>query len=221
MKFTADEKFLFQEKTVSAFLFIYRKEVTYISEVSANIESTFAHTNKIVKRLENIGFLSSVFEGRSRFLKLTPKGYAFAQKLSEAFEVCRSDELFNYPEGYNPVRQIQSDVSADAVFSLEINEESAVSEKKTLSKIKIPDGPLSTADRIKLFSLRIKEVYDELVETDADKTTFLRRLGPFDRELKIIGTEIEKHDADDSSAAELTASYRAAEMQYFFYLGKE
>ncbi|MDR2945020.1 MAG: hypothetical protein LBU81_08110 [Methanosarcinales archaeon] len=97
MKLTVDEKFLFQEKTVSSFLFIYRKEVTYISEVSVNIESTFAHTNKIVKRLESLGFLSSVFEGRNRFLKLTPKGYAFAQKLSEAVEISLSDEIFSYP----------------------------------------------------------------------------------------------------------------------------
>lgn len=223
MKLTADERFLFQEKTVSAFLFIYRKEVTYISEVSGNIESTFAHTNKIVKRLESLGFLSSVFEGRSRFLKLTPKGYAFAQKLSEAFEVCRSGQIFVYPEGYEPVRRKEptdSGISADISFSQE-TEQPSVSEKKTFSQIKIPDGPLSTADRIKLFGLRIKEVYDELVENEADKTTFLRRLGPFDRELKIIGAEIEKSDPSDESAAELQAAYRAAEMQYSFYLGKE
>lgn len=224
MKLTADERFLFQEKTVSVFLFIYRREVTYISEVSANIESTFAHTNKIVKRLENIGFLSSVFEGRSRFLKLTPKGYAFAQKLSEAFDVCQSDELFSYPEGYEPARRVEtadSGIYAETSLSQEINEQLSVPDPKTASKIKIPEGPLSTADRIKFFGLRIKEVYDELIEINADKTTFLRRLGPFDRELKIIGSEIEKSDPTDESAAELQAAYRAAEMQYSFYLGKE
>lgn len=237
MKFNADEKFLFQEKTVSAFLFIYQKEVTYISEVAANIESTFAHTNKIIKRLESIGFLSSVFEGRSRFLKLTPKGYAFAQKLSEAFEVCQSGDVFNYPEGYEPTRKIETaefDTEADASFLTERIEQSGSaaksdaksniksdSKEKSGSKIKIPDGPLSTADRIKLFGLRIKEVYDELIENESDKTTFLRRLGPFDRELKLIGSEIEKLDSEDESVAELQAAYRAAEMQYSFYLGKE
>lgn len=127
MKLTGDEKFLFQEKTVLALLFIYQKEVTYISEVSSNIESTFSHTNKIVKRLENLELLTSVFEGRSCFLKLTPQGYLFAQKLAEAVSICRSDEVFIYPESYVPAQSNGSAIQNDSVFSdnqtdsLEIN----------------------------------------------------------------------------------------------------
>ncbi|WNY28368.1 hypothetical protein MmiEs2_05530 [Methanimicrococcus stummii] len=228
MKLTADEKFLFQEKTVSALLFIYRIEVTYISEVSENIESNFAHTNKIIKRLESMGFLSSVFEGRSRFLKLTPKGYAFAQKLSAAFEVCKSDETFEFPEGYVPERKIQTadedftdSLSASALSgnSAPVFENKFVNPKPK-SKSNLSGAPLSIMDRIKVFGLKIKEIYDELIEADADKDLFQKRFGEFDRELKIIGAEIEKLGSDDESKKELLAAYRAAEMQYSFYLEK-
>lgn len=244
MRLKEDEKFLFQEKTVLTLLFIYHKEVTYISEVSSNIESTFSHTNKIVKRLENLELLSSVFEGRSRFLQLTPQGYFFAQKLAEAVNIYRSDASFIYPEGYVPTRPKDkinatgsfSSIPSDLINPVDGFENSVNSNNsnnsdnpnnsdksysiESVSSAKPPEI-LTLSDRIQFFGARIKEVYDELIEAGADKESILRRLGPFDRELKIIGRELKKISKDDDSAAEMAAAYRAAEMQYLFYLGKE
>ena len=241
----SDEKFLFQEKTSSALIFIYRKEVTYISEVSSNIDSTFSHTNKIVKRLEEIGLLSSVFEGRSRFLQLTPRGYFLAKSLSEALETFRSSDEFIFPEGYLPTRKEEPAVQSNTVsefFNYETltpfvspsgSDSSSSSspsssssslfssseEKTNASAVKTASSVLF--DRLQFFCFRIKEIYSGLEDSNADEELILQKLGPYDRELKLISRGIEKLDADDASRPELAAAYRAAEMQYSFYLGKK
>ncbi|MCL2141698.1 MAG: hypothetical protein FWH46_02300 [Methanimicrococcus sp.] len=221
MKLSDSEKFLIHEKTFLALLFIYQKEVTYISEVSANIDSTFSHTNKIIKRLEELGYISSVFEGRTRFLQLTPHGYYYAKYLESAFETCRSEEIFEFPEGYVPTRKEEEnenngDQSAQSTSSIHFENKSDSGFEKS--------PPIEThtlAGRIQLFCLRIQEIYEEQTEAGADTKTLLQKLGPYDRELKMIGREIEKLDPSDPSAFVLTSAYRAAEMQYKFYLGKE
>ena len=236
MTFGSDERFLFQEKTSAALVFIYRKEVTYISEVSSNIDSTFSHTNKIVKRLEEIGLLSSVFEGRSRFLQLTPRGYFLAKSLSDALDTFRSSDEFAFPEGYLPTRKEETEV-ADELFSLSDSSKSSnasdsetrhsVSSKfdsvnpsagSAAPSIKTASGILF--DRLRFFSSRVKELYDSLTETNTDADTILQKLEPYDRELKMIAGDIENLNPDDESLPELISAYRAAEMHYLFYLGR-
>ncbi|MCL2550472.1 MAG: hypothetical protein FWE78_06090 [Methanimicrococcus sp.] len=224
MKFNDDEKFLFQEKTSSALVFIYRKEVTYISEVASNIDSTFSHTNKIIKKLSEIGLLSSVFEGRSRFLQLTPRGYYFAKNLSEAVEIFNSDEEFEFPDGYIPTRQEEilpeTSENQDSVFMPAPSVPSASSAPSSTSASPDMNSPVTLAGQIQLFSIRIKEIYENLTESGAHDEILLRNLGPYDRELKIIAREIEKLDPANETTADVMSAYRAAKMQYSFYLGK-
>lgn len=218
MKFNDDEKFLFQEKTGSALVFIYQKEVTYISEVAANIDSTFSHTNKIIKRLQEIGLLTSVFEGRSRFLQLTPRGYYFAQHFSEALDIFRSPDEVEFPDGYVPTRREEELPPVPA----EISDISLpVSESAAPVSASAADSPVTLAGRIQLFSIRIKEIYEAQTALGADAETLLRNLGPYDRELKMLSREISKLDPDDEMTPDVLSAYRAAEMQYSFYLGKE
>ena len=228
MTFDSNEKFLFQEKTSSALIFIYQKEITYISEVSSNIDSTFSHTNKIVKRLENIGLLNSFFEGRSRFLQLTPRGYFLAKSLSASLDIYRSSEEFIFPEGYLPARKeekplpLQKNIEQDIFADSKLFAGSAT----PIFENRFEVSPISTesmtlSDRLRFFSAHIKEVYESLIESGADPDLFLRKLGPYDRELKMISREIEKLNPEEASTFELASSYRAAEMQYAFYLGKK
>ena len=241
MKLTDSERFLIQEKTLLALLFIHHKEVTYISEVSANIDSTFSHTNKIIKRLDELGYISSVFEGRTRFLQLTPRGYHYVQKTKAAFEICRADETFEFPEGYVPTRKEEtaetdaaSGQAAQSAYAASFSPNSFFSPSSSLSSSSPfenpsdsgfekphPAGTQTLAGRIQLFCRRIQEIYEEQTEAGADAQTLLQQLGPYDRELQMIGREIEKLDMADSSAFVLASAYRAAEMQYKFYLGKE
>jgi len=239
MKFNDDEKFLFQEKTSSALVFIYRKEVTYISEVASSIDSTFSHTNKIIKRLSEIGLLSSVFEGRSRFLQLTPRGYYFAKNLSEAVEIFNSEEEFEFPEGYIPTRKeevlqvtaenhdsafvqapLDSSVPSDSFVPSASSALFASHAPASPPAFSDMNSPVALAGRIQLFSIRIKEIYDNLTESGANDEILLRNLGPYDRELKIIAREIEKLDPADETTGDVISAYRAAKMQYSFYLGK-
>ena len=230
MKLNDSEKFLIHEKTFLALLFIYQKEVTYISEVSENIDSTFSHTNKIVKRLEELGYVSSVFAGRTRFLQLTPRGYHYAKQLEAAFEICRSEEMFEFPEGYAPTRKEEK---ADANIADTSAQSASVSaqpaspihfDNPSASESFEKSHPFEThtlAERIQLFCYRIQEIYEEQTDARADSETLLQKLGPCDRELKMIGREIEKLEPSDPSAFVLASAYRAADMQYKFYLGKE
>ena len=236
MTFDTNEKFLFQEKTSAALIFIYCKEVTYISEVSSNIDSTFSHTNKIIKRLEEIGLLSSVFEGRSRFLQLTPRGYFLAKHLSESVDVFRSSQEFTFPEGYLPTRRDEAKptsviLASNDFFNYKGPDSSAFSDSPAFSSASV-SSDISEAsasktassilfDRLRFFGTRIKEIYDELIDAAADPYLILQKLGPFDRELKMIYQEIENLNSDEESLPDLTAAYRAAEMQYSFYLGKK
>ena len=238
MTFDMNEKFLFQEKTSATLIFIYRKEVTYISEVSSNIDSTFSHTNKIIKRLEEIGLLSSVFEGRSRFLKLTPRGYFLAKHLSESVDIFRSSHDFVFPEGYLPTRRetkqeesVSEDQASYDFFNYKAPDSSAfVPNSSTVVSdyvSNLSEAPAAKTassilfDRLRFFGTRIKEIYDELIDAAADPDLILQKLGPFDRELKMIYREIENLNSDDESLPDLMAAYRAAEMQYSFYLGKK
>ena len=236
MTFDTNEKFLFQEKTSAALIFIYRKEVTYISEVSSNIDSTFSHTNKIIKRLEDIGLLSSVFEGRSRFLQLTPQGYFLAKSLSDALDTFRSSDEFSFPEGYLPTRRDEAELTSavpashdffnyetpDSAFTSDSSAFSSASVSSDISEVLAAKTASSILfDRLRFFGTRIKEIYDELIDAAADPDLILQKLGPFDRELKMIYQEIGNLNSDEESLPDLTAAYRAAEMQYSFYLGKK
>ncbi|WNY24741.1 hypothetical protein [Methanolapillus millepedarum] len=212
------EKFLFQEKTCLSLLFIYDKEVTYISEVAENIDSTFAHTNKIIKRLEEIGFISSVFEGRTRFLQLTPKGWHYSKNLTEAYRVVFSDENFAFPEGYIPTRKPDPEPEILTVSGEKPNNVFVAGGTERKKEKKVYVGPLTLEDRIEIFNDKIREIYEEQTESEADSKTLLRKLGPYDRELKMIGKEIESLENPDPK---LVKSYRVAVMKYSFYLGKE
>ncbi|WNY27127.1 hypothetical protein [Methanolapillus ohkumae] len=219
------EKLLFQEKTCLSILFIYEKEVTYISEVAENIDSTFSHTNKIIKKLDELGFISTFFEGRTRFLKLTPKGYYYAQHLTNAYKIAVSNEYFEFPEGYAPVRKAEEKTMELPAHSLDTDTGityEAVSfhkkENRGIREKKVYVGPLTLDDRLEIFCGNIQDIYEEQTMAEADSGVLLRKLGPYDRELKMIGKEIEQMENPDPK---LVKTYRVAVMKYSFYLGKE
>lgn len=54
---------------------------TYPSKVSDKIDSTYAHTVKILERFTEMGLVDSEKEGRKRMLTLTEKGSTLAEDL--------------------------------------------------------------------------------------------------------------------------------------------
>lgn len=71
--------FFLKEKPVMALVTIRReREEIYCSVISRRIDTTYAHTVKIISRLEDIGMVESNKKGRKKILELTPKGEKFA-----------------------------------------------------------------------------------------------------------------------------------------------
>jgi DNA-binding MarR family transcriptional regulator len=54
---------------------------TYISKISEKIDSTYAHTVKIIERFRDMGLVDSEKEGRKKMLTLTEKGSTLAEDL--------------------------------------------------------------------------------------------------------------------------------------------
>lgn len=75
------KEFFLNEKPVLALVTIKReREDIYCSVISRKIDTTYAHTVKIVSRLEDEGLVKSEKQGRKKILELTPKGEEYADK---------------------------------------------------------------------------------------------------------------------------------------------
>lgn len=67
------------EKPVMTLVVIRRnRDDVYCSVVSKRIDTTYAHTVKIISKLEDKGLINSEKKGRKKFLKLTDKGEEYA-----------------------------------------------------------------------------------------------------------------------------------------------
>lgn len=76
-----------KEKPVMTLVFIGDQDgETYCSEVSAEIDSTYAHTVRIISRLKELGLLETEKKGRKKMLKLTPEGKSHAQNMVDVLE---------------------------------------------------------------------------------------------------------------------------------------
>lgn len=72
------------EKPVMALVHLKSEETeNYATKVSNNIETTFAHTVKILSRFEDIGLVTSEKKGRKKMLNLTDTGEELAEKAQE------------------------------------------------------------------------------------------------------------------------------------------
>jgi DNA-binding MarR family transcriptional regulator len=72
------------EKPVMALVYLKsRRTENYASEISDKIDSTYAHTVKILGRFEDLGLIVSRKKGRKKMLKLTDSGEELAEKAQE------------------------------------------------------------------------------------------------------------------------------------------
>lgn len=80
-------KFFLKEKPVRALLLIENMEETYCSQVSEEIDATYAHTVKIISELEEKDILETRKSGRKKLVKLSDKGQKFASAFSEVMNL--------------------------------------------------------------------------------------------------------------------------------------
>jgi DNA-binding MarR family transcriptional regulator len=93
------ENFLLQEKPVRALLFLKRtSDLTYLANLSKDIDSTYAHTWGIISKLQNLGFVRFEKVGRIKLLKLTDQGTEVANAVEFLVDTLGLSELWRDAE---------------------------------------------------------------------------------------------------------------------------
>jgi len=88
------KKFFLNEKPVMALVTIRRsREDIYCSVISREIDTTYAHTVKIISRLEEEGLLKSEKNGRKKILELTEEGEECAERFIKILSALEGPQM--------------------------------------------------------------------------------------------------------------------------------
>ncbi|MBI4362376.1 MAG: winged helix DNA-binding protein [Euryarchaeota archaeon] len=86
------ERFLLQERPSQILLAVKRLGNPYISTISKDVDCTYAHTSRVIKKMRKLGLVSLKAQGRVKYVELTSLGSGVAQalrKISKAGETRR------------------------------------------------------------------------------------------------------------------------------------
>jgi predicted transcriptional regulator len=85
------------EKPVRAMIVLRQSaEDMYSTKISQKIDTTYAHTVKIISRLEDKGLVRKEKQGRRKYISLTAEGERHAEKFQELLKTIDSE--FSVPE---------------------------------------------------------------------------------------------------------------------------
>ncbi|MFI5384387.1 MAG: MarR family transcriptional regulator [Methanosarcina thermophila] len=177
------EKLFLQEKPTRALLFIGSMGKTYASVISKEIDSTFAHTTRILAKMEQCGLIRFTFEGRIKFVELTEYGREVEAALKEFRDIIAEEP----PE-------IQEEKSRET--GVEKEEFTAGEEEKEPEQVEELD-PLSAEilEKVKKLRSKIESIHREAVEQGDSKDTISRKLGPYSRDIKKLQNQIERAES--------------------------
>lgn len=87
------KEFFLKEKPVMALVAIRReRDEIYCSMISKRVDTTYAHTVKIISRLEEENLVVSKKSGRKKLLELTPRGEEFADHFLDILQAFEEDK---------------------------------------------------------------------------------------------------------------------------------
>lgn len=202
------EKLFLQEKPTRALLFIGSTGKTYASVISKEIDSTFAHTTRILSKMEQSGLIRFTFEGRIKFVELTEYGKEVETALKDFRNIIAEE---------SPLKE--ESLTAEGK---EETEEKGTEEKEPEEweeeneSIKIKElDPLSAEILEKVRNLRnkIESIYREAVEKRQNKEMISRKLGPNSRDVKKLHNQIENAETpvDETVVSALEETERLLE----------
>lgn len=85
------EKLLINSKPCRLLVNLRRQTTpNYPTALSDQIDSTYSHTVRIIKKLERLGIVSSERKGRKKEVRLTDKGEEVADRCAEFLQVINS-----------------------------------------------------------------------------------------------------------------------------------
>ncbi|WP_410507108.1 MarR family winged helix-turn-helix transcriptional regulator [Methanosarcina hadiensis] len=183
------EKLFLQEKPTRALLFIGSTGKTYASVISKEIDSTFAHTTRILSKMEQSGLIRFAFEGRIKFVELTEYGKEVETALKDFRNIIAEEsplrEEYLAAEETKTIGEVREDAGTEYRES-EGWEETESTEAKELD-------PLSAEILEKVGNLRskIESIYREAVEKGQNREMISRKLGPNSRDVKKLHNQIE------------------------------
>ena len=158
------EKLFLQEKPTRALLFIGSMGKTYASVISKEIDSTFAHTTRILAKMEQCGLIRFTFEGRIKFVELTEYGREVEAALKEFRDIIAEKPPENQEE-------------KSRVTGVEREEFEAEEEEKEPEQAEELD-PLSAEilEKVKKLRSKIESIHREAVEQGDSRDTISRKL---------------------------------------------
>jgi DNA-binding MarR family transcriptional regulator len=204
------EKLFLQEKPTRALLFIGSTGKTYASVISKEIDSTFAHTTRILSKMEQSGLIRFTFEGRIKFVELTEYGKEVETALEEFRNIIAEESPFRKEK---PAEEGEAEKSGEGEGTEDKEPEEW--EEETVSVNAKELDPLSEEILEKVRNLRnkIESIYREAVEKGQSKEMVSRKLGPNSRDVKKLYNQIEKAETpvDETVVSALEETERLLE----------
>lgn len=163
------EQLFLQEKPTLALLAIWSLQKTYASVITKEINSTFAHTTKILSKMEEHGLLQFTIEGRVKYVELTEHGYNVVDALKN---------LIMAIEGESP--DSAEEKKGDEATAQ--NTETSENEKKL------------TLEHISRLHEQIVSTYDNLFNKNSEPQEMKMKIGPFSRDIQLLLNSIEENE---------------------------
>ena len=172
------ENLFLQEKPTLALLAIWSFERTYASIITKEINSTFAHTTKILSKMEDHGLVQFKMDGRVKYVELTDQGVEVVNALKN---------LILKLEGETEQVPANSNISNAFQINDSQNDTESNPENQTINK------------KIVNLRFKIENIYEELINDNEDNDAIARKLGPFKRDIKKLEEQIEssQYPVDD------------------------
>jgi DNA-binding MarR family transcriptional regulator len=181
------EKLFLQEKPTLTLLFIGSMEKTYASVISKEIDSTFAHTTRILAKMEQSGLIRFTFDGRIKFVELTEYGKGVETALND-FRNLISEEII--------VEKAQKEESEKEDLD---ESKRANIEEEEMEKFEHVEGlnPLNVEilEKIKNLTSKIESIHRGVLEQRDSKDAVSRKLGPYSRDIKKLQNQITKAES--------------------------
>ncbi|MEZ5336128.1 MAG: MarR family transcriptional regulator [Methanolobus sp.] len=137
--------------------------------ITKEINSTFAHTTKILSKMEEHGLVEFSIEGRVKYVELTDHGYRVVDALKN---------LIMAIEGETPesMEQKEGDVS-------DLQDSESLEDEKKITK-----------DHVDRLYEQIISTYDDLFTRSSEPQEMKMKIGPFSRDIQLLLNSIEENE---------------------------
>jgi DNA-binding PadR family transcriptional regulator len=161
------EQLFLQEKPTLALLAIWSLQKTYASVITKEINSTFAHTTKILAKMEEHGLVQFTVEGRVKYVELTEHGYRVVDALKN---------LIMAIEGESP------DQTEDATDNPDSHNMHYQEERR------------HTREHIDRLHKQMVSTYEDLFNQQSEPQMMKMKIGPFSRDIQLLLNSIEENE---------------------------